>query len=128
MERTKCQKCGRVGYTASPDQAACDHCSASYRDLRLSYQIAISAASIYTGNDGILKMKINVMLSMLLNDRDIFFVTNLTFCSLNEVETFDYTGLLRKKREDLFKYTSPILTNEAAYLYIRDKRPHGGVS
>lgn len=73
-------------------------------------------------------MKINIKVTILLDNKVLFFVSNLTFCSLNEAENFDYTSFLRKKREDLFKYRSPIQTKEAAYLYIIDRRPHGGAS
>ena len=128
MERTKCLKCGRISYTASPERAACSHCGASYIDMRLSYKVSISSASIYTSSDGIFKLKLNVSVKILLEDRVLFFVNNLTFCSLNEAESFNYTEFLRKKREDLFKHNCPVLTNEAAYLYIIDKRFHGGVS
>lgn len=127
MERTRCLRCGRIGYTASPERATCDHCGASLADIQVSYKVSMSAACIYRNSDGALKMKINVSVSILIDNKHIFFVSNLTFCSPNEVESFDYDGFLRTQREDLFRYKSPILTNEVAYLYIKDRRPPGGV-
>lgn len=128
MERVKCLKCGRIGYTACPDLTPCCHCGTIPKDMCLSYKVSIKAASMYTSNDGAFKLKINVSVMILVEDKAIFFVNNLTFCSLNEAESFNYIEFLRKKREDLFKYKSPVLTNEAAYLYIIDKRLHGGAS
>ena len=128
MERVKCLKCGKIGYTASPEKARCDKCNLPSKGIiRLSYKALISSASIYTDNESGIKFKINVSVTILLEDKTIFFVNNLTFCSLNEAKHFDYTELLRKKREDLFKCKKPTLTNEASYLYIIDKRLHGGV-
>ena len=128
MERVKCLKCGRAGYTASPEKAPCDHCGASYKDIRLSYKVMISAASMYA-SDGVFKLKINVSVAMFLEDKVLFFVNNLTFCSLNEAERFNYTEFLRNEREGLFfKHESPSLANEAAYLYIIGGRLHGGAS
>lgn len=128
MERVKCLKCGRIGYTASPEEAPCAQCGTSYKDMRLSYRVSISSASIYTSSDGAFKFKINVVITMFLENKIIFFVNKLTFCSLNEAERFDYAGFLRNKRKDLFKHKSPVLTNEAAYLYIIGGRFHGGAS
>jgi len=114
VEKVKCLKCGRVGYTASPEEAPCAQCGTSYKDMHLSYRVSIASASTYTSSNGAFKMKINVMVKILLEDKVLFFVNNLTFYSLNQVENFDYMDFW--KHSMLVGTTEPTLNVALANL------------
>jgi putative hemolysin len=112
MERVRCLKCGSIGYTASPGGARCSECKGKLK-------LANSDLTNKEQKLGVKKLSFCALTIRQING--IFFVHEITFCSLNKLGTLKHVRALSHWGY-LMMCVSPgdlrFLENKASYLFI----------